>query len=138
MTVLHTLHYFFCTRCTRASTCLPQYDWQVYPPAKPPPPALLPPFHTAGKAVTCTASVGSVQPPAGAASLFWAAQDHQAPASVNRWTSSRGRPDLHRGLFSFTLSSVTQISSFVLFRTRRFPSRTCFALLSTSRDNPPS
>lgn len=36
MTVLHTSHYFFCTRCTRASTCLPQYDWQVYPRSPPP------------------------------------------------------------------------------------------------------
>lgn len=86
-------------------------------PAKHPqtPSALLPPFRTAANAVTCTASVGSVQPPAGEGSLFWAAQDHQAPASVNRWTSSRGRPDLRGGLFSFALSSVTQISSFVLF-----------------------
>lgn len=119
MTVLHTSHHFF---LHEVHTCKHLFA-PVWLAGAPPP--LLAPFLTSANSIVRTASVDPIQPQAGGASLFWAVQDHQAPASVNRWTSSRGRPDLRRGLFSVSSSSNAHISSFALFQMWRLPLYTC-------------
>lgn len=135
----YTLHYFFCTRCTRASTCMPQYDWQVYPrqaPPRPPPHYCLPFARPLTPLRARRASARSNRQPG--RHLYFGRRRIIRPPLVSTGGRAHGAGLTFTGAFSPSRSPPSlKFQALFCFRTRRFPSRACVALLSTSRDNPP-